>query len=252
MSDPCRELRDAWLEAASGGDERGVFVGEGHRSECPACDDWCRRAVAVTKLLRELPRRAAPSTLAAAVANEIEPGSAARFARLLGGLEPRQAPAELEQRLAGEAFYATLLGRLGSERAPGVLERLVAEELADPAARVRHFAGGLERQAAPRSLARRLVRLERPPVRGGLVPLAAGLAAALLLWIGLRRGAEPSYHFTVRYATDLSALDPLAVELGGALGGAAGAAVEAAPEPAAGSSPAGSSPAGSSNGEAIR
>lgn len=232
MSDPCRECRDAWLEAAPGGDERGASACDGHRSVCAACDDWCRRAVAVTKLLRGLPRRAAPSTLSAAVANEIEPGGEARFVRLLGGLEPRRAPAQLEQRLASEAFYASFLGRLQPERVPSVLERLVAEELADPAARARRFAGNLEPRPVPRTLARRLTRLERRPARGGLLPLAAGLAAALLLWIGLRRGAEPSYSFTVRYATDLSALDPLAVELGGALGGAAGAAVEPAPDDA--------------------
>jgi hypothetical protein len=69
-----------------------------------------------------------------------------------------------------------------------------------------------------------------PLARRSLAPLAT-LAAALLVWLGVRapwKTPEPRYAFRVRYA-DVSALDPLAAELGQALSGGAGLAVDPLP-----------------------
>jgi hypothetical protein len=56
------------------------------------------------------------------------------------------------------------------------------------------------------------------------------VAAAILLWIGLRPepGSGPEYSFRVRYA-NAAELDPLAAELGAALGGGSIYAIENVP-----------------------
>lgn len=230
MSDSCRSFRDDWLEAAPGGDDARAPM-PAHRAECAACDAWCTRIAAQLRALGELRPLTAPPILYAATANEVESGSEARFARLISGLEPLAAPPELEARVADEGFYSAFLGRLTVFSAPAVLERLVSEELADRGARARRFAANLEPQVAPASLAERLRGWRSVPIaRRSLAPLAA-LAAGLLVWLGVRapwKTAEPRYAFRVRYA-DVSALDPLAAELGQALSGGAGLAVDPVP-----------------------
>lgn len=228
MSATCQSFRDAWLETAPGGRETRAFASAAH---CPECDAWQKRQMLVTRALLALEPLRAPELLLAATANEIEAGSEARFVRLLGGLEPRVAPRELEERLESEGFYAIFLRRLSVERAPHVLERLVAEELVDPAASTRRFAGSLPRRRAPLALAERLAQRRFAPVAPRrLVPLAAALAASLALWLGwrARQTDEPRYAFRVRTA-EASALEPLARQLGAALGGGVGLAVEPVP-----------------------
>ncbi|MEM7305205.1 MAG: hypothetical protein AAF682_00975 [Planctomycetota bacterium] len=94
-----------------------------------------------------------------------------------------------------EPRWMDALEDLPQLQAPAVLDRLVDEELRQVAqARARRFAGGLERQAAPTALERRLFPLDerRPHAlrRPRLLSYAAAAAAALTVWVGLNLSGD--------------------------------------------------------------
>ena len=256
MSHACDSYRDAWLEAALGGDgsRASAMSTQSGDLACPACVSWRERAQRLVNALRALEDRRAPAALDRAVQVEVQPDAEERFARILGSLPPLDVPAELDVRVAEEGHLGAFLRTMPPLEAPSVLERLVEEELADPAlARMRRFPGDLERLDAPKSLAERLGRRseagpsedfaaqERPAPRR-LGSLLAAAAAAFALWLGVRsdrpelstspEGEGRSYRFEVRYAT-ASMLDPLASGLGGALSGGSGYAIAPAPSDSA-------------------
>ena len=237
MLQACHNFRDAYLEAALGGDESGASVEwRAHREGCADCVTWSERVDKQVRALRGLSSMTAPSELDERLEGVFQNGDEDRFARLLGSLETLRAPAELDERMATEGLAAPFLRTMTALEAPSVLDRLVEEELLDPAlARMKRFPGDLERLEAPASLADRLDRSgESRPRPRRLAPLVAAVAAAFLLWVGLRTDRkafdqEPAYSFQVSYA-NASALEPIAASLAGALSGGSVHAVETAPD----------------------
>jgi len=237
MTNACQAFRESWIEAVLSGDGAALHEARSHREECSACRVWCARLSLQVRALHRLLPLTPPAALDEAVAAAWKAGPEWALVGLLRSCATLDVPEELPRRLAEEAFVAPFLRAMTPAPVPAVLERLIAEELKDPArARAERFPGDLRRLDVPPSLTDRLRRGRGLRGRRTLAPWIAALAAAFLLWIGLRprEGAgvsEPHYSFRVRYASAADQ-DPLAIELGAALGGGGMYAIEGVPDPA--------------------
>ncbi|MEX1023744.1 MAG: hypothetical protein WD226_01590 [Planctomycetota bacterium] len=219
----CQAFRQQALESgleAAGGVAAGA---------CAACAAWLqqsreqfreRRQELAVGLITSLERLVAPTALRARVATDLEQAPAQdRLSRVLGALPRSAAPAALDvmvnDRLVSAATAEVFAGHeedaqdtpdapdtavrqalrsLSPYRAPDVLARLVAEELEQGSkASARRTVRELERQAAPRSLARRLEATAALAAHGQHEPWRARafapLAAAGLALVGLAAAA---------------------------------------------------------------
>jgi hypothetical protein len=176
METSCQRFRER-------GDETGDDLAR-HAADCGECRAWMRARERQVEALRSLARLAAPPELE----TRIHGGSSSESPRP-SAAEP-SAQRELEEAAARPGVAAVQgLHRLN---APTVLLRLVSEELVDPErARLRRFAGDLERARAPHELEHRLAAELEPRRTRRLtwVPLATLAAAGLLVWLGPFRGA---------------------------------------------------------------
>ncbi|MEO0652582.1 MAG: hypothetical protein AAFZ65_18060 [Planctomycetota bacterium] len=185
----CEDHRVRLLE------DRHQADGRRHLSECGACQAWFQRAE--------------------------------RLRGTLETLAPRQAPAELDARLAHEITLGGL-----RRPAPGVLDRLVEEEVGLGAdAGIARALAGLPRLSAPHALesavareiaAPTVVPTARPRLR--LVRTAASIAAAALVLLGVRSGLDgstrPEPRFRIRMVDSPQALNGLGRGLAAGLRGA--------------------------------
>jgi hypothetical protein len=221
---PCSDLREAYLVSEESTKANSVLVP--HARECAECAQWLIRHRRLVGVLGALDRYPAPVELDSAVLDELIVGTA----RLVEGILelPRlHAPDELGEQLAkdllGSPALMRALNTLKPLSAPSVLDRLVDEDLRDPAAVTRRFAGQLSRLSGPRGLAGRL-EASLPSassqrfVRGLLRFGAGGVAAALLVFVTLplfksSTNQVPSSRFVVVEVQSLASLDLLAQNL---------------------------------------
>ncbi len=198
-----------------------------HGATCRSCQRWVYGVRVVAQSLGTS-QLCAPGILAHRVAIELEE-PAAHLARAFGRLEPRKAPAELDQ--AVEHLFSPLrnapdleawelespttksLRDFRPQPTPPVLDRLVEEEVQGSAgALASRYIGRLSHLTAPDELARRLTAAcsnegddegelagaksaRMPALRGrSLTPIFGGLlaAAALLMIVVLQREASHS------------------------------------------------------------
>jgi hypothetical protein len=220
MDTACTAFRATWLENALAACSPGFAADPAqgaHRAACTACARWSARRTDQIAALRGVTRRSAPNHLAKAIAMALVPGGSG----------------------AGSSFETRLARRLTAlpqHRAPAVLARLVGEELAAPGhARVRRFAGDLDRPAVPGVLAQRVsvgVASDAARGRGPRPLLSAAAAAAVLLAIGLffvGGRPEAGRPFTVRQGSP-PVPSPLAASLADGWAGGILAAGETAGE----------------------
>ncbi|MFT5288078.1 MAG: hypothetical protein ACI8QS_001820 [Planctomycetota bacterium] len=262
LPEVCVSFRSEVLEGGAAGvldgGAAGVEKSSTHESACGNCRRWAHGVRVVAQSLRS-PLLDAPDVLAQRVSIELEE-PAAHLARAFGRLEPRVAPAQLDQ--AVEHLFSPLqnapdleaweldsptvksLRGLRAQPTPPVLDRLVEEELqGSEEALSSRYIGRLSHLTAPDELARRLIG-SRPgegkptatdhlgtPLRRGrsMVPAIGGLlaAAALLMIMGLQRkashpevGQGSSWAFEVVVIEDARNLDPQAAAMLSALMGA--------------------------------
>ena len=220
----CSELREAYLVGEDSTKADSALVP--HAGECAECAQWLVRHRRLVGILGALDRYPAPIELDSAVMDELIVGTA----RLVEGILelPRlQAPDELgyqlEESLLGSPALMRALNTLKPLPAPNVLDRLVDEDLQDPAAVTRRFAGQLTRLSGPRGLAGRLEaslpsatsqRIVRRVVRFGAGGLAAAMLVSVFLPLFKDSGNQgPINRFVVVEVQSLASLDPLAQSL---------------------------------------
>lgn len=217
----CSDLRETHLvsEECSKADSALVL----HARECGLCQEWLARHRRLVGVLGALDRYPAPIDMDSAVMDELIVGTA----RLVDGIlelprlhAPDELAEQLQEELLGSPVLMRALNTLRPISAPSVLDRLVDEDLRDPAAVTRRFAGQLSRLSGPRGLASRIEASLPGASSQGLVRRvlrygAGGVAAAVLIVVSLPFLQESPNQpersrFVVVEVQSLASLDPLA------------------------------------------